>query len=112
MLIGETCDMSNADAVVTANVGVDEKGSRYLAEIVNVEPPDYPARDKAVADINSRLQRGIIGRTQDSAQTFPFCERITVDIIAGGECPSRETIERNAQKEGYKVRSVTMSGRP
>jgi hypothetical protein len=107
--IGEGCDLSSADVIVTAEIAVADDGRKRLTKVVSLQPPDSPLREKAIASAKQEVQGGLIGTSQTPVVEVPFCEHIPVQIFATGQCPARQTIEENARRKGYNVRSIDIS---
>ena len=102
------CDAKSADAIVTAEVEVNENGEGQILRVVDVSPPNYPLLRKAVAQAKGQLFYGTTGVRQTIVDQFEFCERPLVEITAFGKCPPQKTLEERGLQKGYRVESVTV----
>jgi len=106
MLTSVDCSEQNADVVVTGEVVIREDGVGRLFRITDIKPPDHPLRAKAIAAAEQPMQYASGRSPETVVETFPFCERPFVDVIAAGRCPARESLEQQMRARGYRLRSV------
>jgi len=108
--IAEHCDEQTADVVITAEVQIDGAGTGHLLRVVSVTPTDHPLAQKAIFRLSEQIkaQAWSDETSQTIVHAFPFCARPLVDISAFGSCKSREGLEADAQRKGYRVQSITI----
>jgi len=108
--IAEHCDEQTADVVVTAEVQIDEAGTGHLLRVVSVTPTEHPLAEKAIARLSEQIkQQSWTDQTSHTFEhSFQFCAHPLVDVSAFGRCKSREGLEADAQRKGYRVQSITI----
>lgn len=104
------CDEQNADVVVTGEVVIRPDGAGRLLRITDISPREHPLRAKAVAAAQQPAQYSPSETIRTVTESFPYCGRPSVDVIASGECPSREKIDQQVQAQGYRLRSFERIG--
>ena len=108
--ITEHCDEPTADVVVSAEVQIDGAGAGHLLRVVSVAPEHHPLVEEAIARAGEfiKQQAWPDEASHTFVHSFPFCSHPPVDLSAFGGCESREGLEADARRQGYRVRSVTM----